>query len=166
MTYKSDLNRVSDAIIPFVLEGLMLCQIKQDPPAAPHYEKPLKILRKAINAEVMHDKKVMNRLVRIEKKLLKFWVKNKQVNRKSIMVMSHLAAALVAQEKAFEDEEGNLIIEKVVDLSQELKDLLQEINEIFVGSYSTMPEIEKIDISAAKQAPKVLKLLQEEGLFN
>jgi hypothetical protein len=152
MTYKSDLNRVSDAIIPFVLEGLMLCQIKQDPPAAPHYEKPLKILREAINAEVMHDKKVMNRLVRIEKKLLKFWVKNKQVNRKSIMVMSHLAAALVAQE--------------AVILSQEITDLLIEINEIIVTSYDRMPEIKAVDISAAKQAPKVLKLLQEEGLFN
>lgn len=152
MLYKSDLNRVSDAIIPFVLEGLMLCQIKQDPPAGVHYEKPLKILREATNAEVMHDKKVMNRLVRIEKKLLKFWVKDGQVVRKSIMVMSHLASALVEQE--------------AVILSQEITDLLIEINEIIVTSYDKMPEIKAIDISAAKQVPKVLKLLQEEGLFN
>jgi len=100
----------------------------------------------------MHDKKVFSRLVRIEKKLLKFWVKDDQVVRKSIMVMSHLASALVEQE--------------AVILSQEITDLLIEINEIIVTSYDRMPEIKAIDISAAKQAPKVLKLLQEEGLFN
>ena len=43
--------------------------------------------------------------------------------------------------------------------------VVTNIDTIIVKGYEEMPHIKKLDISAIKQVPKVLKLLQDEGLF-
>jgi hypothetical protein len=147
--YKKDLHRIEDSIFPILLEGLMLCQIKHDPTYAKSYEKPLKILRENYKQNI-NTPKLLRRAERIEKKVLKHWNANDCVVRKSIMELSYLVAELEKQEALM--------------LQPDIKQIFIEINDIIVSAYDDK-DILKQDKSAAKQAPKVLKILQDEGLF-
>jgi|11_taG_2_1085331.scaffolds.fasta_scaffold04334_9 hypothetical protein len=147
--YKKDLYRIEDNIIPFVLEGLLMSQIKQEPKFEEPYKKALSILRESYIQD-LNTPKLLRRAERIERKLLKFWSDNNCIIRKSIMVLSHLIAAL--------DKENAL------SLKPEIEILFQEINTIITNAYDDN-NILKQDQSAAKQTPKILAILQDEGLF-
>ena len=147
--YKKDLHRIEDSIIPFILEGLLLSQIKQAPEFKEPYEKPLNILRKAYQVD-LNTPKLLKRAERIEKKLLKYWNENGYVIRKSIMQLSYLVAQL--------KKEDALILDCNVEK------LFKEINDIIKNAYNDA-DILKQDKSAIKHVPKALKILQNEGLF-
>jgi hypothetical protein len=147
--YKKDLHRIEDSIFPLILEGLLLCQIKQTPDVRKHYEKALKILS-ASYIKDLNTVKLLRRAERIEKKILKHWNRNETVVRKSIMELSHLV-------KAIKKQNGFV-------LAPEVEQVFKEIDEIITDGCKK-EDIRKQDKSAAKQAPKVFKILQEEGLF-
>lgn len=147
--YKKDLHRIEDSIIPFILEGLLMSQIKQAPEFKDSYTKALSILRKSYEDD-LNTTKLLKRAERIEKKLLKHWCKNDTIIRKSIMILSHLA--------------GSLDEQHAISLKPEIKNLFQEINQIITSAYDD-ENILKQDQSAAKQTPKILAILQDEGLF-
>lgn len=149
MHYKKDLNRIEDAIIPFIIEALILSHIDQLPSRASAYANALELIDVDIKANLTTDK-LIRRATRIERKVLKFWEKNKTEIRKSYMVMSYLASALTDQE--------------AVALGDSTQQVLLDTNDTITKAYDD-EAIVKLDISAAKQMPKVLKLLQEEGLF-
>lgn len=147
--YKKDLHRIEDSIIPLILEGLLMSQIKQAPEFEKAYQRALTILRNSY-VEDLNTPQLLKRAERIERKLLKFWNENDYIIRKSIMVLSYLAAALEKQ-NAF-------------SLKPEIKTLFQEINTIITDAYND-ENVLKQDQSAAKQVPKALSILQKEGLF-
>lgn len=148
--YKKDLHRIEDSIIPFILEGLLISQIKQDPSFQEPYKQALHILRKSYAID-LNTPKLLKRAARIEKKVLKYWNKNDYIIRKSIMVLSYLIAAL--------DEQDAFC------LDTEVRVLFEEINTIIKTAYQKDENILKQDKSAAKQVPKILAILQGEGLY-
>jgi alpha-D-ribose 1-methylphosphonate 5-triphosphate synthase subunit PhnI len=147
--YKKDLHRIEDSIFPLILEGLLLCQIKQTPEVAACYEKALKILGTSYLKD-LNTAKLLRRAERIEKKVLKHWNSSETVVRKSIMELSHLV-------KTIKKQDGFV-------LAPEVDQVFKEIDEIITDGCKK-EDIRKQDKSAAKQAPKVFKILQEEGLF-
>jgi len=147
--YKKDLHRIEDSIIPFILEGLLFAQIKQRPQNEKLYADALNILRKGYIQD-LNSRQLLRRAERIEKKVVKYWSDNDYIIRKSIMVLSYLAAALNASEALI--------------LQPETQQLFKEINEIITDAYGD-EDILKQDKSAAKQMPKILDILQAEGLY-
>lgn len=148
--YKSDRQRVEDAIIPSVLEALMLNHIQQLPEKDPTvYDKALGLLRQDLKDNIRNGQ-LSKRLLRLEKKILKFFESNGWEIRKAYMIMSYLAAAL--------DESGAVL------LGEGTKTVVKDMSDIISAHYHE-EEIKKQDESAAKQVPKVLRLIQEEGYF-
>lgn len=147
--YKKDLHRIEDAIIPFILESLMLSHIRELPERENGYKEALKLLSVDI-AENLNTQKLLKRASKIENKVLKYWQDNGQEIRKAYMVMSYLSSLLDEHE--------------VVALSAGTKEVLLDINNIIRKAYKD-EGIVKQDLSAEKQMPKVLRILQKEGLF-
>jgi hypothetical protein len=147
--YKKDLHRIEDSIVSFILEGLLLSQIKQAPEFEEICEKHLNVLRKAYHVD-LNTPKLLKRAERIEKKLLKYWNKNGYVIRKSIMQLSYLVAQL--------KKEDALILD--CNVEKLFKEINKEIKKLYKNG-----GILKQDKSAIKHVPKALKILQNEGLF-
>ena len=147
--YKSDIQRIEDGIIPFVLETLMVTHVREFPEREEGYRDALRLIREDIKIELNTDK-LLRRAARIERKLLRFWESNNCEIRKGYMIISYLAAAL--------DEQDAVV------LGENTRSVLKEINDIITSAYDNK-DILKQDKSAAKQVPKVLAILQEEGLF-
>jgi hypothetical protein len=147
--YKSDRQRIEDAIIPSLLEFLMVSQIKQIPDREKDLKVALELLQKDLRLELSTDK-LQRRVRRIEKKVTKYMEKDKCEIRKAYMIVSYLAASL--------DEQGAIL------LGEGTRQVLMDMNETIVSAYDE-EGILKQDKSAAKQVPKILKILQDEGLF-
>jgi len=147
--YKSDRQRIEDGIIPFILEALMLSHIKQLPNRKDDFNVALELLNKDIEKE-FHNAALTRRASRIEKKILEHWQDNDCEIRKAYMIMSYLAKALDEQE--------------ALEIGESTRKVVNDIDEIIAIGCSD-ENVLKQDISAAKQVPKVLRLLQEEGLF-
>ncbi|QDP62920.1 MAG: hypothetical protein Unbinned5081contig1002_25 [Prokaryotic dsDNA virus sp.] len=143
--YKPDKQRVEDCLIPYVIRQTLLLHNKDI------YSKAIEYLTEDIEAETKGNQRVDKRLMRVTKKLFNYFHKNNWKTNKVFMVMSHIAASLV------EDEQ--------VLLGSNSLDIIKEINETVVRGYEHKEGIKEIDISAAKQAPKIFKLIQEEGYF-
>jgi len=147
--YKNDRQRIEDAIIPYMLEALMLTHIKDTPEHADSYKKALDLVRIDIKKE-LNNPSLIRRATRIEKEVLKMWQKNKYNTRKAYMVLSYLAASLHEQE--------------AVILGDSTRTVLDDMNKIIVDAYDD-ENIKKQDISAAKQVKHVTKILNDNGLF-
>lgn len=143
--YKSARKRIEDAIIPFMIEGVM--RIHNDDSCLEY----IAALAEDVKQEIGGDLKLYKRLARIEKKLQLFYLKNDWKTNKIFMILTALAESLYKQEE--------------IALSDKTLGVLTEIDKAIVDGYECMPGIQKLDESAFKQVPKVFKLLQEEGLF-
>lgn len=153
--YKSDKMRVEDAIIPSLLEAFLLMQLKYMKESEKHiFDKALEMLRKDILAEIGdNNPKLSKRLRRLEGIIIDHCVSNGWATNKAIMLISHLASAL--------EEAGALI------LGESTRQVLIDINDTIVKGYDDkeLQGIKAVDISAAKQAPKILGLMKKAGYF-
>lgn len=148
--YKKDLHRIEDSIFPFILEGLLVGAINADPNKKNAYEKAIKILRSGYSKNI-NTNKLLRRAERIEKKVRQYWESEKTRTLKAYMALSHLYEEL--------KNKGQFEVYKDID------DIFTEFDNIFEKECKKNNDIYRQDKSAAKQAPKVFKILQEEGLF-
>lgn len=146
--------RVEDGIIPMLLESLILTHIKQKPNQKEHFTKALEMVQNDIRKEINGSTGAIKRLLKLDRKITSHFVDNKWDTRKCFMIVSHIAAALT-------DAEALL-------LNNNTTEVLKDLNKIVIDAYND-PEIgcdiTKTDESAAKQAPKIIKLMQQEGYF-
>ena len=147
--YKSDRQRVEDAIIPYVLGSLMLAQVKEQPHYKAHFAHQLWMLKRGVAANA-NSEKVNKRLYRINRKIANHFHSNGYEIRKAYMIISYIAKSLMEQ--------------RAVVLSKGTKKVVRMMHkEIAKGCVDD--DIKRQDISAAKQAPKVMQLILEEGYF-
>ena len=143
--YKSARKRIEDAIIPFMIEGVM--RIHKIDSCSEHKAA----LTEDVKQEIGNNPKLYRRLIRIEKKLQHFYLKNNWKTPKMFMILTALAESLYKQGE--------------IALRDKTQAVISDIDQEIVRGYECMPGIQKLDESAVKQVPKVFKLLQEEGLF-
>ena len=142
--YKPAKQRVEDAIIPALLDAIM----SQNPKG---FEDAIIALRADIKGEIGSDQKLIRRVHRAQSAISKYFIKHNWPTRKAFMLLSALADKL---------HQAN-----VVCFRDSTKEVIKFIDDTIVGAYDRMPEIKKIDASAIKQVPKVLGILEKQGLF-
>jgi len=147
--YKSDKIRVEDALIPCVLEALMLSHLEQVSIESDSYDKAFELLRPDIATEVK-EPKVMRRLNKLKDKVITFFTDQKCEVRKAYMIISALASTLHEKE--------------AVSLGEGTKEVIIDIDDIIMQHYDD-EDIKRQDESAMKQVPKLLKVIQQEGYF-
>jgi hypothetical protein len=151
MNYKPDKQRVEDAIIPALLEELMVSHIEQLPDRDPKvYDKALGLLMPDILREINGSDKLCNRLNRLKKVVINNMAKQGWTIPKSYMAVSALADIL---------HQNNL-----VEFGEGTKEVVSDISEVILENYND-EAIKNQDESALKQAPKLLKIFQKEGYF-
>lgn len=149
MAYKRAQEAVEDAIIPFLIDCLFLSLVDQQPALKSKVEKARRLLAPDIHDNASHSKAVLRRIDRVGNKVLKHMAGWEL--RKSHMVISKLGAALVQ--------------EQAVALSPGTKEVIKDISGEIKKGYEHDEGIILQDKSASKHVPKVLKILQDEGLF-
>lgn len=149
MTYKKDSERIEDAIIPSILEALMLSHVAQIPQNKKHFEKHLQLLKSDIFLEA-NSIKLRKRLERIEKKVLKHFEQNKILIPKAYMIITFLADKLNELE--------------AIQLNGNTRQVISEISHEIKKGYKD-ESIKQMDYEAEQEVPQVLTLLQQEGLF-
>lgn len=151
MKYKNDKMRVEDALIPALLEELMTSHIEQLPDRNPKvYDKAFALLLPDIHKEMNGNLKLYNRLNRLKKHVIDGMARQKWTIPKSYMAVSALADIL---------HQNNL-----VELGEGTKEVVQDISQIILESYDD-DDIKNQDESALKQAPKLLKVIQQQGYY-
>lgn len=148
--YKKDLHRIEDSIFSFILEGLLVSEINHDPNKKDAYEKAIKILRAGYLKDI-NTRGLIRRAERIERKVRKYWEGEKTRTLKAYMAISHLYKELNGKEQ--------------FEIYQDIDDIFTEFDDIFEEECRKNNDLKRQDKSAAKQAPKIFKILQEEGLF-
>lgn len=148
--YKKDLHRIEDSIFPFILEGLLVGEINSDPNKKDAYEKAIKILRLGYSRNI-NTNKLLRRAERIERKVRRYWEGEKTRTLKAYMALSHLYKELKGKDQ--------------FEVYKDIDDVFTEFDDIFESECLKNKDVLKQDKSAAKQAPKIFKILQEEGLF-
>ncbi len=150
--YKPDKLRIEDAIIPALLEELMLSHIEQLPEKDPTiYDKAFALLLPDIHKEMNGDMKLYKRLHRLKVVVIRYLAQQKWTIPKSYMAISALADLLYQKD--------------AVDLGEGVKEVVSDISEIILDNYQD-EDIKQQDESALKQAPKLLKIIQQQGYFN
>lgn len=148
--YKNDKMRIEDALIPVILEELMIQHIAQLPDKNPNtYDKAFALLRPDIRKEITNEKQY-KRMARIKGVVFKWLEKQGWTIPKAYMTISALAD-LLHQNGAAELGEGT-------------KEVVADISQIILEHYNE-DNIKQQDESALKQAPKLLKLIQQQGYF-
>ena len=79
--YKKDIHRIEDAIIPFILEGVM--QMYGDK----SFKETIGLLQSDVMEEIRSKPKLTNRLSRVEKKLLTHFRQNNWKTNKIFMII-------------------------------------------------------------------------------
>lgn len=148
--YKKDLHRIEDAIFPLMLEGLLKSQSAESPELKNVFDKPIKILQ-SVYIQNLNTAKLLRRAERVEKKVRQYWEQEKTRTLKAYMALSHLYKSL-EKEQQFE-------------VYKTISAIFKEVDEIFEEECKKNNDVYMQDKSAAKQAPKVFKILQDEGLF-
>ncbi len=150
-TYKNDKMRVEDALIPALLEELMTSHIEQLPDRSPNvYDKAFALLLPDISKEMNGNPKLYKRLNRLKKKVIDDMTKQKWTIPKSYMAVTALADILH--------------LNGLAELGEGTKEVVQDISEIVVEHYND-EAIKNQDESALKQAPKLLKIIQQQGYY-
>jgi hypothetical protein len=147
--YKADRTRIEDALIPALLESLMICHLGQLENKT-SYDKALALLKPDIMAELKGSKSVSKRLVRVMNLVIGYFEDNGWNTCKCYMIVSALADALHLQ--------GAVI------LGEGTQEVVRDITKIIDENYDD-EEIKAQLESAQKQVPKVLRILQKEGYF-
>ena len=151
-TYKNDKMRIEDALIPALLERLMLTHLTWLPDEYKDtYDIALSLLRPEIEREINGNVKLGKRLHRILNLIREYFDKQDWGIPKSHMVVSILGDILHC--------------EQMVILGKGTQQVIKDISELIVENYYD-DEIKKQDESAIKQAPKLLKFIQQHGYFN
>ena len=150
-TYKPDKLRIEDALIPALLEELMQSHIEQMPDADPKvYDWAFELLLPDIMNEMNNNKKLFTRLNRTKKKTIDWMASQKWGIPKAYMVVRRVAYELYQNGK--------------VDLGEGTLKVVQDINDQ-VEEAHVEEKILRQDESAIKQAPKLLKIIQQQGYF-
>ena len=152
--YKSDRQRVEDGIIPMILESLVLSQMEFKESYRKRFKKYLLLLSEDIKTEIKGSRSATKTLLRLDRKVIKHFVANDWDTRKSCMIISYMASALV-------DAGG-------VQLGENTTKILRMLNRLIISSFKGKAFgdiVQKVDTSAAKQMPRVLKIIQNEGYF-
>lgn len=145
--------RVEDGIIPMLLESLMLTHKAQLGKDNTSYDEALRLIKGDIAEEIEGCNGAAKALLRLDKKIINFFVANKWMVHKCYMIISHLASSLVNA--------------GAIELKANTTQVLKEINDIIVKAYDEEigEDIKKVDISAAKQAPRILDIIKKEYYF-
>ena len=150
-TYKPDKLRIEDALIPALLEELMQSHIEQLPDKDPTtYDKAFALLLPDIHKEMGGNPKLYNRLNRIKKYVIDGMAKQKWTIPKSYMAVSALADILH--------------VNNLAQLGEGTKEVVSDISQIIVEHYND-ESIKQQDESALRQAPKLLKIIQQQGYY-
>jgi len=152
--YKNQRMRVEDGIIPMLLESLMVTHKQQLPEGNTSYDEALGLIQQDISEEIHGNTSAAKSLLRLDRKVIRHFVSNGWMVHKCYMIVSHLASALVDAE--------------ALELKENTKQVLQEINNIVTKAYNDNDigeNIKAVDKSAAKQAPRILEILQKEYYF-
>lgn len=153
MNYKSDKARIEDAIIPALLEELMMSHIEQMPDSDSRiYAKPLSLLMPDILKEISGSQKLCNRLNRLKGVIMGHMMHQGWTIPKAYMVLTAFADILHTSE--FE----------LVTLGKGTQKVVTRLSKSIVRHYKE-ESIKNQDESALKQAPKLLKIFQREGYF-
>lgn len=149
MMYKSDKQRIEDAIIPYLFGSLIQAHVAANPKVKKHFAQKLWLLRRGVNVNA-NTEKLNNRLFRLNRKISNHFHKNKCEIRKAYMILSYIANSLMEQ--------------RAVVLGKGAKKVIRSMDkEIAAGCVDI--DVRRQDESAAKQAPKVMKLILDEGYF-
>ncbi len=149
--FKSDRLRIEDALIPALLEELMTSHIEQLPDRNPKvYDKAFALLLPDIHKEMNGNLKLYNRLNRVKKHVIDGMAKQKWPIPKAYMAVTALADILYQTNGA--------------NLGEGTKEVISDISEIIVENYND-ESIKNQDESALKQAPKLLKIIQQQGYY-
>jgi len=150
MSYKPDKLRIEDALIPVVLYELMAQHIEQLPDKDPEpYKKAFELLYPDIQKEI-NNKKLYKRVSRVKGEIFEWLMQQGWSIPKAYMVMTRLAFQLY--------QEGR------VALGDGAIEVIQDINDI-IEEHIQEERILKQDESAVKQAPKLLKFIQQQGYY-
>lgn len=154
-----DIQRIEDALLPALLEGIAWSHIRKEPSCKPYYEQMLTILKETIDKcfeGLTIDKRIRlyRRLDRIVNKTSRYFVRHKFDTRKAFLSLSEWITALL---------KANAI---VIDPKSKYWGLLEDMGEIIQkNGYGEIENFEKIDASAIDHVPKLHKLVQQEGYF-
>lgn len=150
MAYKNDKMRIEDALIPTLLNELMIQHIQQLTDKDPStYDKAFALLRPDIAKEI-NNEKLHKRMNRLKETIFQWFIKQGWVIPKAYMCVSLLADILHTND--------------AVVLGEGTKEVVRDISQIVVEHYDD-EKIKKQDESAAKQAPKLLKFIQQQGYY-
>ncbi len=150
MNYKPDKIRIEDALIPVLLHELMKQHIEQLPDKDPEpYKKAFALLCPDIEKEI-NTAKLYKRVSRVKGEVFDWFLKQGWAIPKAYMVMTRLAFQLY--------QEGR------VALGDGAIEVIQDINDI-IEEHIQEERILRQDESAAKQAPKLLKMIQQQGYY-
>lgn len=148
--YKNDKMRIEDALIPVILEELMVQHVEQLPDKDPAvYDKAFALLRPDIAADIINEK-LYKRMARIKGAIFDYLREQGWTIPKAYMVVRRVAYQLYQDNK--------------VDLRDGALTVVQDINDT-IEEHFHEDDIVKQDESALKQAPKLLKFIQQQGYF-
>lgn len=150
-TYKKDKYRVEDALVPFLLEGMLICHGEQYPRHSKIVGRYIKWVSADYTEEIAHNKSAYRRLVNLYKHIIDngYFVKGDIV--KAYLTVTQLATFLQQEEQ--------------VILRKNTKHALTRINRILRLACKYREGTENQDKSAAKQAGKMFQLIQARGYF-
>lgn len=148
--YMHDKKRVETVLIGSILECLMLTNTKYNPDNTDFYKPYLEVLRKDISEYIKTDKQ-KKRLYRAEDKIINHFKVNEWDTRKANMIMSNVGNAVIGSEMFF--------------IPEGIQSVIRDLNNVICEVLDTDEDIAKQDESAAKQTPKVLRLIQEAGYY-
>ena len=151
MTYKKDKYRVEDALIPFILEGVLICHGEQYPRHSRIVGRYCAMVAPDYCVEVEHNKSALRRLVNLYRKVInKGHLVDKDVI-KVYMIVTYLASFLHDNE--------------LVELRANTQRAVKRISRMIRMACRVRKGYDLKDKSAAKQAGKIYNLLQAEGVF-
>lgn len=154
----TDKDRIQDAIIPALIEGVCSAVIKEKPEWESIYAGLYGNCKSFIaqcfyGLERKKQLQLDRRLARIVNKVVTYAQQNKINCRKMILITTEWARSLIEQDAIIIPPESNMWME--------LDALTKEITE----AYDEIEGFDKIDASALKHVSKIHALTLEEGYF-